>query len=68
MKKNVKKDQREKDRYGGRAKRDFAIPSGEKQNNRSEQVFIIHFPEIKEVWIYISTHHVLGEIEPGKTT
>lgn len=45
--KEQKKDQREKDKYGGQAKRKFAIPNGEKQINGSGKIFIIHFLEIK---------------------
>lgn len=55
MKKKIK-DQREKGRYGRQAKGDFAIPNGEKHNNRPEQIFIIHFLKMKELGIYISTH------------
>lgn len=39
-KKKIKKAQREK-RCGGEGKRGFEITNGEKQNNGSEQIFII---------------------------
>lgn len=64
----MKKNQRKKDKYWGQAKRDSAVPNGEKQMNGSEQIFIIHFLETKDFWIYISTYHIPGESEPGKTT
>lgn len=64
----MKKDQRKKDKFWGQTKRDFAVPNGEKQINGSEQIFINHFLEIKDLWIYISTYHVPGESNPGKTT
>lgn len=54
--------------YGGQAKKDFASPNGEKHINRSEQIFTIHFLEIKHLWIYINTYHLPGERESGKTT
>lgn len=53
-----KKDQRKKDRYGGKAKTDFVIPNGEKQNNVSGKTFVIHFLEIREFWVQISIHHI----------
>lgn len=36
-------------RYGRQAKREFAIPNREKQNNGSEKTFVINFVAIKEL-------------------